>query len=522
LVVTLCDFQETALNSVLAALNAARSALPSFLLIGSSGVGKHLIASQVAHQVGIEFVEVRLDLSRRDVVEILCGVSDLAGEISRTGIPQGELAHLGPRLLYMSHLELLDPSLFHTIATILNRRFYTDQAGREWRISDDLWLAAGLTLTAKSNVGPNHWLTAAFQVLVTVPDPCKPPSFQAVAENIATQYSTGATISSEVGELLAAQKPFGQNFHAVRRWIASACAKGTINRIDASSLQKAIIDDLEWSIHRIEYRGSRLERRHVERWLQQMDPKFHSIALRLVWLLAQKYFINVDEYYRALGILIDSLDIKANRLVSFCKWQPLGRSAPHITHDLKNRAHWKIGSDVDFGLPESAWPKIPVSNPIFVLADDFVGTGLTVSRLSKKGSHSPMMRLASKYPNASFALLLVVAYEESLADAIASINRLLARPIDVYVYRLLTTADQCFSPASTMVPSSSDQLLLKQLCIWARSKYFRTLESKHVFGFEQTGSFFAFFNSVPNNSLPILWHDQADWCALLPSSGILT
>jgi hypothetical protein len=456
------------------------------------------------------------------VIETLCGAPDLAEVATRINPSPGELGHPGPRLIYMSHLEALHPSLFQTIAKILNSRVYTDRAGKERKLSEDLWLACGLTLDLSGTVAPNHWLTAAFQISVNVPDPSTASSFQLVAENITAQLSAGTIVSPEVGELLAAQKPFGQNLHAVRRWVASAFGKATNKLLDTICVQKAIIDDLEWVIRRIEYRGGRLELRHVKRWLGQMDSKYHSIALRLVWLLAQRYFISADEYYRALGILIENTGIPSNRLVSFCKWQPLGKSSPHLAHDIKNQARWKVGADIDFAFPENSWPKLPVRDPIFVLADDFVGTGLTLSKLGKMGARSPLVRLASQYPDATFVLFLLVAYEESLAEAISAINNLLGRPISPQIYKLLTSADQCFSPTSTMIPSSSDRLILKQLCIWARSKYFRTLPSKHIYGFERTAAFFAFFNSVPNNSLPILWHDQADWSALLPASGILT
>ncbi len=47
------------------------------------------------------------------------------------------------------------------------------------------------------------------------------------------------------------------------------------------------------------------------------------------------------------------------------------------------------------------------------------------------------------------------------------------------------------------------------------------LPKKFIYGFEQTGAFFAFYNSVPNNSLPVLWHDQGEWQALLPASKTL-
>lgn len=516
----LCDFQESVVEAILKGLASARAILPTFLLVGSPGVGKRRIASEIASRVAIEFAEVRLDASPADVIDALCG--NAINAEAQPEVAPGELGHVNPRLLYLSHLEALHPSLFQTISRILSKKTYTDGAGRDWKISENLWVSAGLSLATGVNVGPTHWITTGFHLNVGVPDPVDASCFELVAVNVLAELFGNIQVNSDIGHLLAAHKLKDQNFYAVRRWVVSAYAKSSTGLVEADSLKKAIFEDLEWLIRGIEYRGRRLELRHVDRWLSQISSEYQPLAVRLLRLLAQKYFIAADEYYTALGTLIQRAEVQTNQVVSFCKWQPLGKSAPHLAHDLKNRARWKVGPDIDFTLPEESWPQLSSTNPAFVLPDDFVGSGMTLSKLGKTKLGEALHRLSSRYPNATFILVLMVAYEEPIAKAIQSINKFLSRPMRVCIYKLLTDVDRCFSSSSGMLPLESERKYVRDLCLSSRSKFFRSLDSTLVFGFENTASFFAFFNSVPNNSLPILWHDQADWFALLPASGILT
>jgi len=505
---------------VLAALNAARANLPSLLLVGSPGVGKQITAARAAHAIGIEFVHVRLDLVSRDVVDTLCGSLSAGERASDDQRGPGELGYAGARLLYMSHLEGMDPSLFQRFGTLLTNRKYVDALGREWKINDDLWLVCGLTILPKANIGLNHWITAAFQARIMLADPDSAADYQVVAEGVARRCSTSVAVATDVGSLLQEERPVNEYFHAVRRWVETACAAS--HRVDRASLQAAVLQDLSWLLVRVHYRGSQLEVRHVTKWLEQIPSEYRRIGFQLVRQLAERYFMAPDEYYRGLGILIEQARIPAHRVVSFCKWQPLGKSAPHLNHELKNQARWKLGQDIDFSVAEAAWPRLSVDDPAFVLADDFVGSGGTLSSLTAHGEQSVVARLARSYPKATFAVLLLVAYDEPASRAIKSLRELVGGRISVSVYRVLTSSDQCFTSESTIIRTSVDQTALKRLCISLRSKYFPSLPTKFTYGYEQTGAVFSFFNSVPNNSLPILWHDQGKWFPLLPASGVLT
>ena len=514
---TLCQFQESALETVLRSLASARNSLPTFLLVGSPGIGKRVIASEVARRIGIEFVEVRLDGAPAKVLEVLCGSNS-----TETQTTDGELRVAGPRLVYLSHLEGLHHSLFRLIAGLLQTGTYTDASGETYRINEDAWIGAGLSLGAAANVTPEHWISAAFHLTVRISEPTDVPCFLHVARNVIAEIFTNVEVSDEIGELLAAHRLNHQNFHAVRRWMISAYTKSPGMPISVESVKRAILEDLDWTIRSLEYKGRRLEVRHVERWLSQIGPAYQPLALRLVWLLANKYFIGQDEYYRALNRLVEESQVPVSQVVSFCKWQPLGRSAPHMAHDIKNCSRWKVGSDIDLSLPATSWPQMPVGNPAFILSDDFVGSGLTLSRLGKGDTGAALRNLSTLYPDAAFILIVMVAYEKSLADAIATINKMLGKSLRVCIYRLLTEADRCFSPSSILLPTEGERKQVRDLCLASRAKYFKSLSSNFVFGFESTASFFAFYNSVPNNSLPILWHDQAKWFPLLPAGGSLS
>jgi hypothetical protein len=406
---------------------------------------------------------------------------------------------------------------------VLGSRSYLDASGKSWKVSGEVWLVVGLTPTASANVGADHWLTSRFDLRLALNGPQEAADFQTVVLNCAKKWSKSVDLAADLGDVILGMSPIPDNLHAVRRWIDTAVGAGGLDspvKIDPAALNAAIIADLSWAIRKIEYRGKRLELRHVNKWLSQIPLPIQPLAVQLIRQLAERYFMTAEEYYRALSLLIEQAAIAPDRVVSFCKWQPLGKSAAHLSHELKNQGRWKVVDDIDFALPESAWPRLPHRNPVFVLTDDFVGTGRTLNSLTEPEGRAPVVRLAKRYPDSTFVVLLLVAYEEPAAATVTSLTKLLGNRITIVVYKTLTAADRCFTSTSAIV-APARQETLKKLCFSSRAKYFPTLPTKFVYGYEQTGAFFGFFNSVPNNSLPILWHDQGTWFPLLPASKVL-
>lgn len=80
--------------------------------------------------------------------------------------------------------------------------------------------------------------------------------------------------------------------------------------------------------------------------------------------------------------------------------------------------------------------------------------------------------------------------------------------------------DQCFSPTSRIFPDVHHQDLLRDFCVQVAAEHFPSLPSHMRLGFEDTAAITVFFDTVPNNSLPVLWHDQGTWHPLFPASGL--
>lgn len=510
----LCQFQEIALETVLAGIYSDSPVLPTTLLYGPPGIGKLTVARVAAERIGIPFLEIRLDQARSDVQPLLFGQ---AGGASAQSIGLAQFGLNGPVLVYLSHVENVDGSVLQPIANMLMTRTYSDAAGVGRTLSPETWICCGLTVLPTARVGPTHWLTSRFRTRIPIHPQLTTADFHSVASAIARLPSR--EVEGDVGATLQSMAP-ADNFHAVVRWVSTAMSNSPIGPISTSAITEASVQDLDWAISRVEYKGKRLQLRHVRAWLSCIDEDLRPVAVHMVRQLALHYFISVQEYFAGVSNLCQQSDPFMRGTVSFCKWQPTGKSSPHFAHELKNHARWRIVDDVDLAADPATWPQYR-SSPTFILADDFVGTGQTLASLTKGGTRSPLAQLASKYQDANFVLLLFVAFDKPLLDARQELRALLGDRIHVLTFKTLSDEDRCFSSESIIVPVTQQEAL-KRFCVKARRQHYNGLHKRFLYGFEQTAAFFAFYNGVPNNSLPLLWHDQGDWLALLPASGSLT
>jgi hypothetical protein len=87
-------------------------------------------------------------------------------------------------------------------------------------------------------------------------------------------------------------------------------------------------------------------------------------------------------------------------------------------------------------------------------------------------------------------------------------------------YRVFDEEDRCFSNNSRIFPDPEEREGFQRFCIEVASKYFPGLKGENRIGFNGVASLVVFADTVPNNSLPILWYDSSKWKPLFPASGL--
>lgn len=517
---SLCSVQDQARSLIYSALENASSRLPSILLIGLPGIGKHTILEEIAAELQLDIVELRLNQPSRYVLEQLFGTRVEGPTVPEDEASGGVLGKDAPTLLHLRGLEDLEPGLLHVLARVLTRRRYSDAHGRERSIGDELWIIATVSVKAGASIGPEHWISTTFDHRITVAEPVLAEDLHLVSANIAASHAAPHEIDKNVGEFFAQQPAIPENLRSIRRWIEAACSTVVTDQpISIKALREAMIDDLQWVIAGLIYRGTPLSAQHVRRWLNQFPDELRPIGVHLIREVAGRYFVAWPLFHEGLARLISDSGISPGSAVTFCKWQAMGKSAPWIAHEIKNQARWKINEDVDLSAHESSWPAVQGLSPVFVLADDFVGSGKTLGRLCK-GPHSPLMKLAARYPDARFVILVFAGYQRGIQNATQTLSRALGKRLRLLTHRTYNEEDRCFSAQSRILTTERQRRNLQQFCTYVAKHHYPGLARRFIFGFEDTGGIVVFFNTVPNNTIPLMWHDQGTWVPLFPSSGL--
>jgi hypothetical protein len=237
--------------------------------------------------------------------------------------------------------------------------------------------------------------------------------------------------------------------------------------------------------------------------------------------IASTYFIDDREYFRAIEVLIERSGIPRRTNVIFCRWQSEGQSGPRVANQVKNRAHWRIvaGNDIDLTRDEAQWPRLDAdAKHQLVLVDDFVGSGRTISKLFV-GEAAPVPRLLRQLPNARMWIGIIAGYENAFSEAISNFGEYASR-IRITPYKLLTEQDKCFSDTSRILQNPNIRAQVKAFCLQTAEKHYPKLPQGMRLGFNESGALIVFYDTVPNNSLPIIWHNEGSWYPLFPASGL--
>jgi hypothetical protein len=246
-------------------------------------------------------------------------------------------------------------------------------------------------------VTPEHRLITAFQSKLRIEPPSAATDLLTICESIAAEQPSVPQIDPALGQALVDASGQSDNLHAVRRWIEWMLSHQTKGLVTADTLEKAMIQDLKWILPKIQYRGKTLTIQTYETWALQFPANIRTAAVQIVRDIADHYYIGTTKYFEALDDLIVRSGVIRKDAVVFCKWQHLGKSAPRVAHNIHNQGRWKVTGEIDLDGKESDWPKLTEHGCSWVIiADDFVGSGRTISQLVK--SPSVIGRILAKYP----------------------------------------------------------------------------------------------------------------------------
>jgi len=321
-------------------------------------------------------------------------------------------------------------------------------------------------------------------------------------------------IKSSSGQPLSALPT--NDLHTVRRWIAKAASEHQASQISRAQIESAAASDLRWILAPVRFRGQPVTPAMAERWIGQFPTSLQPTALRLVHEVAARYFVNESSFYLAIEDVIGRARIPRGASVHFCGWQLLSKSAPRIAHEIKTQAGWKTAGEIDLSQP-ATWPT-SAKVEWLVLADDFVGSGSTLRQLYRKH----IQGLLDCFPAAQIRILLLLAYESGIRAARAAwvARRELSNRVQICCHRLLTDRDRCFSPLSAIVIDPARRAELREFCTETAVTRMNGLQAHLALGYDETGALVAFHDSVPNNSLPLLWCDRGSWVPLFPRAGL--
>jgi hypothetical protein len=498
---------------------AGGSSLRNLLFVGPKGCGKRTVGKELAASFNMEFLPVPMGEPAGKTQELLFGTQGEAVRAADGGPLPGVLGAGQATLVYLERFHAVAQELFLPLQQVISRRRYSAADGKSYRLSEDVVIVAGLRdREPDALVTPEHFLSTAFDAQVHFSVPLEAAELAGIASGMLKTLDARRALALDVGPFLREVAQSGDHLHAVKRLLALAArlAPEGAMTIDAVALRSAWGEDIESHLSRIEYRGRAPTMNQFRRWQEQFPAELHPVTVDIIRLIADRYYLSTRQYWVSLDRLVAEADLGSVRGV-FCLWQPFGKSNPGVMHDLKTHQKLRVMQHLDLTAPPANWPQLILRPPVFIVVDDFVGTGGTLCSLWEEEPRR-LVWLLDQYPGSRAVLLAVAALDSGVRKVRESLRRHLPGRARFLVGTEFDERDRCFSETSRAVPHPEQRAQLRQFCEETGKRLFPQ-GKKFWFGYEDSQSLVVFPTTVPNNSLPILWHDEGGWVPLFPASG---
>jgi hypothetical protein len=152
----------------------------------------------------------------------------------------------------------------------------------------------------------------------------------------------------------------------------------------------------------------------------------------------------------------------------------------------------------------------------FIVADDFVGSGATLL----KAIRGPIKTMLEEFPTAELRIMIGVGFREALRDCMDALSAWHNR-VKIIPGLLFDDRDRCFSVESRILESAEQRESMKQSCEKIAKEKFPNLWRRgfHL-GWNEMAVLIVFPDTVPNDTLPIIWCRSTFWRPIFAASGI--
>lgn len=508
----LLSYQQAVFDQIVLRCTSSASGAPVLFLRGKRGVGKKTIIKKFCADYEIQYIEISLSSDTQIVGRSI--TETLVSALSDT--PDGYAV-----LVHFVNFEFATDGIFPFFSDIVKARRISEPY---FDIGHDVVLAFSMStdvLEAGVDFSSTYFslFVKVYDVFSSYSDVDIEYLCRYVSNECCRNFNFLEESISVLKELIESNS--GEIDYLINLINNLSLADCAVSDISADLLVRVATKNLNFYIKDLQYRGVSLTYDAIIRWINQFPDELKACSYNIIKLIATKYFIGSNRYYSSLEDLKKKSGLTSGSRVVFCKWQPMGSSSPRVAHDLKNYLNLKrYKDDLDIMNSIQPWPEINPEYSTFLIVDDFIGSGKTLSALFS-GDPSPVSRVLRKYPTCVIYILIIAGYESSISSIrqIISMNDELRNRVEFRFSILLNDGDKCFSSSSIIVPEASTRETLKEFLGNVRETHYKFLPKNFTCGFNDIGSCVVFFDTVPNNSLPLLWVTGSTWYSLFPASG---
>ena len=395
-------------------------------------------------------------------------------------------------------------------------------------------LVVGLNTDTKfATVTPDSWICTSFPCRFNPRDYRTKTDCRHIVESIIADMNLTIYVDKDIDNLSEELCGLTWTLADLRNWVQAALIKKHNLKdyvLNLNEIQQAIFDDVSTSFNFLSYRGASISKEDLSLWISQFPEELRITARHMAHEAATTYFFSLERCYEAFNSFSKTLEISNRELVTFCRLDQLGKSGPHIAHNLKNAMRWNLTDELDCRLTFDNWPDFEgkTINHI-VIADDFVGSGRTIEndllkpqKIDNSTTKPTISVILEKYKHAKISIIIICGLKSGLQKISNLLQVYTNSRAKIYCFHIIDNKDRCLHEDSIVISCHEQREAMRDFLIKSAKNSLK-INKKFWLGYDNAQVLVVFYNTVPNNTIPHIWYDsdKSKWRPLFPASGFL-